>query len=131
MLLISAPLHHIRSYLHETIRFPEGSILLAGDIGAGKSTILLAIEFVLFGIQRSHTSGAALLRHGKNEGSVELAFSVGNAGYIIHRTLKRGASVQQGAGYIITDGRKKEGTAVELKSMVLGILGYPLELVSR
>ena len=131
MLLISVTLHHIRSYLHETIRFPEGSILLAGDIGAGKSTILLAIEFVLFGIQRSHVSGASLLRHGKNEGSVELVFSIGNAEYRIHRTLKRGAGVQQGAGYIIFDGKKREGTAVELKSMALQILGYPQELVSR
>ena len=72
MIIKSIRLNNIRSYLDESIDFPLGSTLLAGDIGSGKSTVLQAIEFALFG-----TRGAAaqLLRHGQDTGSVELAFS--------------------------------------------------------
>ena len=49
MLLRQLRLQNIRSYLDETIDFPEGPTLLSGDIGSGKSTILSIIEFVLFG----------------------------------------------------------------------------------
>ena len=41
MLLKSIHLENIRSYLDEKINFPSGSILLSGDVGCGKSTILL------------------------------------------------------------------------------------------
>ena len=39
--------------------------------------------------------------------------------------------ISQGTGYIIKDGIKKEGSAIELKSDVVEMLGYPKELVSR
>ena len=76
MILKSIKLKNIRSFLDEKIGFPTGSLLLSGDIGSGKSTILLAIDFVLFGLRRGELSGSDLLRHGKNSGSVELVFSV-------------------------------------------------------
>ncbi len=38
---------YIRSYVDETIEFTDSSILLTGDIGCGKSTVLLAAEFAL------------------------------------------------------------------------------------
>ena len=129
MKIISLKLQNIRSYLDETIIFPNGSILLSGDIGSGKSTILFAIEFALFGMARGE--GNALLRQGKHEGSVELTFAIDDKEYIVMRKLKRAASVIQDAGYIITDGVKKEGTAVELKSDILDILNYPKELLTK
>jgi DNA repair protein SbcC/Rad50 len=132
MILRSIRLENIRSYTHETIEFPEGSVLLSGDIGSGKSTILLAIEFAFFGIMRAELSGASLLRHGKNTGSVELKFEISDKEYIIKRALKRARdAVTQDTGYIITDGRKFEGTPVELKARIIGILGYPEELISK
>ncbi len=129
MLIRSVKLENIRSYLSETIEFPEGSTLLAGDIGSGKSTILLAIEFALFGIQRGE--GDSLLRNGKHMGSVELQFEVDGKPYIIKRNLRRSAAISQETGYIIKDGIKKEASAVELKAEVLGLLSYPKELLTR
>ncbi len=132
MLLKSVKLNNIRSYLNETIDFPEGSVLLGGDVGSGKSTILLAIEYALFGIKTAHYNAFSLLRHGKKEGSVELKFSVDNKDYIIHRKLKRGKNdIKQEAGYMIIDGLKREGTATELKAEIFNILGYPKELLSK
>ena len=52
MILKYIKLENIRSYLNQIIEFPTGSVLLSGDIGSGKSTVLLAIEFVLFGVKR-------------------------------------------------------------------------------
>ena len=44
-------LNNIRSYEKEEISFKEGSTLLSGDIGSGKTSVLLGIEFALFGFQ--------------------------------------------------------------------------------
>ena len=71
MLLKSIKLENIRSYLNQSVSFPAGSVLLSGDVGSGKSSILLAIEFALFGVRRKHLDGNSLLRHGKNTGSVQ------------------------------------------------------------
>ena len=132
MIIEKVKLHNIRSYLNQEIDFPEGSVLLSGDIGSGKSSILLAIEFALFGIRRKHLSGESLLRKGKNEGSVELHFSVGSKKVVVKRVLKKNATeIKQIAGYIITDGKKKEGTPIELKSDILDLLGYPKGLVTK
>src|SRR3989339_1645262 len=112
MIIKSLKLNNIRSYLNNEIIFPEGSTLLSGDIGSGKSTILLAIEFALFGVKRADLSASALLRHGKKEGSVEMRFNISNKDILIKRNLKRGREdIKQETGYIIIDGIKREGTA--------------------
>jgi exonuclease SbcC len=51
MIIKKIILDNIRSFEHEEIDFDVGSTLLAGDIGSGKTSILLAIEFGLFGLQ--------------------------------------------------------------------------------
>ena len=50
MILNSLIIDNIRSYDHEEVIFPRGISLFEGDIGSGKSTILMAIEFALFGL---------------------------------------------------------------------------------
>lgn len=57
-------LDNIRSYEHQEITFPEGSVLLSGDIGSGKTSILLGIEFALFGLQPGQ-KGSSILRNGQ------------------------------------------------------------------
>jgi exonuclease SbcC len=131
MILISLRLENIRSYINETINFPEGSVLLSGDIGSGKSTILLAIEFALFGIMRAELSGSSLLRHGCSKGNVELKFKIDGSEYIIKRTLKKTKdSVGQESGYLISNEKKFEGTPIELKAKILQILGYPEDMIT-
>lgn len=132
MIINSLKLKNIRSYVDEEINFPEGSMMLSGDIGTGKTTILIAIEFALFGLMRGQLSGTDLLRHGKKEGCVELSFTVDNKEIIIRRELKRGkSSVTQEAGFLIMDGVKQDLTPVELKSKILSLLGYPDELLTK
>jgi exonuclease SbcC len=132
MLLKRLVLHNIRSYTDATLEFPDGIVLLSGDIGAGKSTILLSIEFALFGIQRGELSGSALLRHGENQGWVELEFELGKETIIISRTLKRSnGSIAQDNGHIMRNGLRQDGTATELKAMMLELLGYPADMLTK
>lgn len=131
MILKSIKLNNIRSYSDEEIIFPEGSILLSGDIGAGKSTILMAVEFALFGIMKAEFSGSSLLRNGKNYGSVELNFLLDGKDITIKRALKRqGGSVKQEAGSIIIDGVETELMPQELRSKVISLIGYPEDFLT-
>ena len=133
MRIKSIRLRNIRSYTDALLEFPEeGSILLSGNIGAGKSSVLLAIDFALFGLQRGELSGNALLRNGASDGEVELAFLVDGKEVVIRRSLKRGSSgVSQDAGSISVNGTAKAATAVELKQDILDLLSYPSELLSK
>ena len=131
MIINKIKLNNIRSHLDTEIDFPKGSILLSGDIGSGKSTILLALEFALFGLRKGILSGSALLRNGKNKGNVELHFSLDDKEIIIKRVLKREKTVIQDTGYIIVNGEKKEATATELTQKILELLNYPMDLLTK
>jgi len=132
MIIKYVKLHNIRSYINQEVKFPTGITLLSGDIGSGKSTILLSIEFALFGIKRGDLSGEALLRNGKNLGVIELCFEVDGKEIIISRKLKRGKNgITQDSGWIEVDGKRKEASPVELKAEVLQLLGYPDELLTK
>lgn len=131
MIIKSITLNNIRSYTNQTIYFPEGIILLSGDIGSGKSTILLAIEFALFGILRGDLSGSSLLRHGCSEGSVKLEFEINEIKYKVERSLKRSKSVEQGVCIFSNNDIHEKLTPLELKSRILQILGYPEELLTK
>lgn len=131
MLIKRVKLHNIRSYSDEEFIFPEGSILLSGDIGSGKSSILLAIEFALFGTT-NEISPESLLRKGKNQGFVELDFEIEGKEVAIKRILKKSSDrTIQTSGYVIENNIKKELTPSEMKNEVIRILGYPLSLASK
>lgn len=140
MILRSLKLENIRSYTAGTVEFPEQSTVLSGDIGSGKSTILLAIEFALFGL--GNLSGSQLLRHGEKQGSVELGCTIATQpGKEMNVLIKRGLrrtkdSVQQDAGWIALKHEqggwtKTEATPVELKTKILDLMGYPAELLTK
>src|SRR3989344_3860477 len=123
MLLKRLTLHNIRSYIDETIDFPSGSILLSGDIGSGKSSILLALEFALFGTSPSELPAEAVMRKGAVNASVELTFK---------RNLKKEKKgIKQTAGYIIINNLKKDLTATELKAEIVNLLGYPEDSIEK
>ena len=125
-------LKNIRSYEECTISIPEGVTLLSGNIGSGKSTILLAVDFALFGIRRGEVDGNALLRNGTDTGYVILDFIVGNDELSIKRILKKSSSgITQSAGYLTINDTTQEFTPVELKQRILEILNYPQEMLTK
>jgi len=130
MILKKITLNNIRSYENQEIDFTKGSTLLSGDIGSGKTSILLGIEFALFGLQPGQR-GTSLLRNGSNEGGVKIEFEIENKNIIVERTLKRGKTVSQDYCAITVDNEKKETSVTELKSNVLELLNYPIEFSKK
>ena len=132
MLLKRLTLQNVRSYVDETIHFPSGSILMSGDIGSGKSSLLLAIEFALFGSSPSELPAESIMRKGAINSFVELAFDLQGKEIVIRRNLKKEKKgIKQTAGYVITNNFKKELTATELKAEIISLLGYPEDSVDK
>ncbi len=125
-------LENIRSYINSKIDFPLGSVLLSGDIGSGKSSILHAIDFALFGIRKGDLTGASLLRSGEKKGFVELSFAIDDKEVLIKRTLKREKdSVVQDSGSITINAKKEDLSPLELKQRVIELLNYPKESLTK
>jgi len=87
MILESIELKNIRSYNEQKIEFPTGITLFQGGMGSGKSTILMAVEFALFGT--GSQKGPTLLSTKAKDGSVILKFAVDGQNYEVKRELER------------------------------------------
>ncbi len=123
MRLVSLRLWNLRSYEDAAVEFGDGVNLFEGDIGSGKSTILLAIEFALFGL--AEVASKSLLRHGEKEGGVELVFQVKDRTVRASRKLRRtsaGAQVKDCS--IEVDGKETRLSSNEMRQRVLGLLEY-------
>lgn len=123
MIIKKIEITNIRSYKEKTtIELPMGRILFQGDIGSGKSTILSAIEFALFGL--GDIDANHLLRIGESKGSVLLEFESGGKIYNVFRSLlRRGNKIFQEEGFLYDNGVKNSYSVGELKSKILNIIG--------
>lgn len=124
-------INNIRSYKDQEIVFPEGSLLLSGDVGCGKTSVLLAIEYSLFGLQPGQ-KGNSLLRNNEQSGGVSLDLEVGGRKINIERRLKRTQKgVTNDYASITIDGERFESSVTEIKSKIMDLLGYPPEFVKK
>ena len=87
-------LENIRSHIKTTVSFSRGFNCLVGGLGCGKSSILYAIDFALFGdpLRRSYDY---LLRNGADIGKVTLKFVQSGKPYTLHRMLRRRGGIGQ------------------------------------
>jgi DNA repair protein SbcC/Rad50 len=122
MILKNIALENIRSYKDKTvIDFPYGRTLFQGDIGSGKSTILSAVEFALFGL--GDIDANHLLRVGATTGSVFLEFESNKQHYKVFRSLsRRRDKIIQNEGYLYENGTKSSYSVSELKTKILDII---------
>ncbi len=131
MLIKKIKIKNIRSYKEQEIEFPEGSTLLMGDIGSGKTSVLLAIEFALFGLQPGQ-KGNSLMRNNETESSVVLEFEVDENHVVIERSLKKsGKSMAQADTSITVNNERFEGSVTEIKNKILNLLSYPPEFAKK
>lgn len=123
MIIKKIEIFNIRSYKEKTaIELPMGKILFQGDIGSGKSTILSAIEFALFGL--GDVDASHLLRIGESRGSVLLEFESSGKTYNVFRSLlRKGNKISQEEGFLYENGVKNSYSVGELKSRILDIIG--------
>ena len=121
MIVKKLKLENIRSYKSQVVEFPLGRTLFEGDIGSGKSTILMAIEFALFGL--GSEKPGSLLKAGATEGLVSIIFESGGKEYMVQRRLvkKRNSYVQDDC--VLRTGEERfQYSASEIKERVLEIL---------
>jgi len=88
-------LENIRSHIKSTVPFTRGFNCLVGALGCGKTSILYAIDFALFGdpIGRSFEY---LLREGAESGKITIQFAQSGKTYKLTRGLrKRGKGISQ------------------------------------
>ena len=125
MIFKSLIIENIRSYKNHAINFPTGTSLFEGDIGSGKSTILMAVEFALFGL--GNQKGDSLLRKGSKRGSVLLEFEVESSNIQVKRSLVRKdniSPVRQEKGILSINGKKIGLSPSEIKEKILKILNF-------
>ena len=81
-----------RSYAAQTVDFRRhGLVVISGDTGAGKTSILDAICFALYGRTPEQPHARELLTLGAEHGEVRLTFSTGTGVWRVTRRLGRGA----------------------------------------
>ncbi|MBI5226642.1 AAA family ATPase [Candidatus Micrarchaeota archaeon] len=123
MKLQSLDIENIRTYGAASVTFSSGVTLFEGDVGCGKSSLLYAIEFALFGL--GDLKASHLLRHGAENGSVKLSFEVTGKHVTVFRKLERKKdTARQAPGWIEEDGVRTEYSPEELKTKILSILGF-------
>ena len=86
-------LENIRSHVKSTVPFTNGFNCLLGGVGCGKSSVLYAVDFGLFGESRTYDY---LLREGADWGRVTVQFTHNGNTYKLTRGLRRkGKSITQ------------------------------------
>jgi exonuclease SbcC len=81
-------LENIRSHVKSTVPFTRGFNCLVGGLGTGKSSVLYAVDFALFG-EPLGRSFEYLLREGADSGKVTVQFTQNGRTYKLIRGLKR------------------------------------------
>ena len=132
MLFKKLIIQNIRSYENLTIEFPKGSILLAGEIGSGKTSILLGLQFALFGLQPGQ-KGASILRQGADNAYAYLEMEIDGEIIILERTIKKSKSdsITQDSNIITTGMIREELSTSEMKDRVIKLLNYPKEFIKK
>lgn len=132
MLFKKLTIQNIRSYENLTIEFPKGSVLLAGDIGSGKTSILLGLQFALFGLQPGQ-KGSSILRQGTDNAYACVEIEIDGEIIILERTIKRskGGGITQDSNVITIGTKREELSTSEMKDRVITLLKYPKEFVKK
>jgi DNA repair protein SbcC/Rad50 len=91
-----AVLENIRSHTKSTVPFTHGFNCLVGGVGCGKSSVMYAIDFALFGDTIGSRSFEYLMREDADWCRVTVQFSQNGSTYKLTRGLKRkGKSILQ------------------------------------
>jgi exonuclease SbcC len=117
-------LENIRSHVKTVVQFSDGFNCLVGGLGQGKSTVLYAFDFVLFGdpLGRSYDY---LLREDAQQGKVTAVFVQNGRTYKLKRALqRRGNGISQDTDQLkfyrdgkLVAGNKNDAVAEELKAL--------------
>lgn len=132
MRLKKLKLINVRSYKELEISFPQGSVLLSGDVGAGKTSILLGLQFGLFGLQPGQ-KGSSILKNGEDSAEISLEIEIDGNEILIERVIKKAknGSITQESNKIIINGIEEGLSTSEMRAKIISLLGYPKEFTKK
>jgi exonuclease SbcC len=124
-----------RSHADSRLDFRKGTNLLVGIMGAGKSSILEAISFALFGtfpaLERRKLKLENILRLNEPLAKVELVFDWDGVDYRIERTIERSKkAITTGAEIYKHDSIVEHGS-VAVTTYIQNLLGIDYDLFTR
>ncbi len=108
MILDRLTLKNFKRYRDQEFTFKDGITAIVGSNGAGKSTIMEAIVFALYGISGSGIDAEYVVSAGagpKEKCEVRLSFQTGGEGYTIVRSFRKGQTTHHDAQLNFGDGR--------------------------
>lgn len=105
MIIKELEMVNFRSHKSTKLSFDRGITLIVGENGAGKTSILEAINFALFKEKPEHLKIDELIMHGESEMKVSLRFIANGREYKVIRARERGKS--EDALYETENGRQK------------------------
>ena len=88
----SVELSNFLSHKNNIIKFDEGITALIGHNGAGKSSIMDAVMFSLFGDTARNVNRDELPRIGENQAYTKTTFKIKGTKYHSLRTIAKGVS---------------------------------------
>jgi len=125
MIIERLVLKNYKRFRHETIEFSDGITGILGNNGTGKSSIVQAIFFALYGVQATGISADYIVSSfasPKDKCEVRLDFSVGGEKYSVLRTFKKGKTVSHDAE-LFKDGRLLAKGVGPVEAEVRRVLG--------
>jgi len=103
-MITSIELGDFLSHSDTKLEFENGVTVFVGDNGAGKSSIIDAITFALFG-QHTRKSNKSLIKRGSNQGFTKIGFSINGKQYEAVRKIDSKGSLAAKFSEIIGDDR--------------------------
>lgn len=113
MIIHSLKLKNYRKFKDDFIEFPEGLFGIVGNNGAGKTSLIEAIAWAIYGIKGSNTEKELIKREEANpdaDCSVELEFILGSDSYRVLREL-RGRRQSAYSALFVNNQPQVEGTS--------------------
>ena len=127
-------LQNWRSHSDSTLEFKEGTNLLVGNMGSGKSSCMDAISFALYGtfpaLERRKLKLIDLFRMNETTSSVSMAFKWNGSIYKVERKLVKGKKVDSNAE-IFKDNAMVETGAVAVTEYIEQLLAVDYDLFTR
>jgi len=103
-LITSIELGDFLAHSDTKLKFENGVTVFVGDNGAGKSSIIDAITFALFG-QHTRKSNKSLIKRGSNQGFAKIGFSINGKQYEAVRKIDNKGTLSAKFSEIINNDR--------------------------
>ncbi len=136
MILEYVEMKNVRSHTDSRIEFTNGINVITGNTGSGKSSILMSIEYCLFGKIADKSDAGMILRRRTENGSLELGVKEDDQSYTVKRGLKRikeNVRNDDSMNKVLKEGRQVDlqNRATDLNVYIASLLGIKSESPRR